>query len=356
MAGPRLLPNGMQQFFGNDGEPLALGHVEYFIPGTDTHKTTWQDQGMAVQNTNPIDLDDLGRCVAWGSGLYRQVVTDADDVQIWDEVTGEIEQTVPGAAAGGSADAYTVTLVPALSSYAARQCFTFTTANSNTGASTINVDGLGVVQLYKVLGGQVFDLSEGDILAGRPYFCLTDGTNVEVINPSLGLGPQLLQSITANGGSTITFDDIPEGFNSYEIRWRDCSIATDNARLRMQVSVAGVFSTTGYSYVNTEVTMEASPVQAYYSSAADSSWGISAAMGNNTGEGSHGVATISAVQEAPTAYVCVRHHGSTINGSTIGVDVIGSGMWTVASTIDGIRLSASSGAINFGVFELWGIP
>lgn len=82
-----LLPNGMQQIFDNDGNPLAGGSVQFYERGTTTPKDTWQDIDLTVLNENPVTLDSAGRAIIWGNGVYRQVVRDALGNLVWDQVT-----------------------------------------------------------------------------------------------------------------------------------------------------------------------------------------------------------------------------------------------------------------------------
>jgi hypothetical protein len=91
----RLLPNGKQTFFDNNGDPLNAGKVYHYIPGTTTFKDTWQDRDAIALNTNPIILDAAGRAVIWGDGAYRQVLKDSLDNTIWDQiVTTFFEQSL----------------------------------------------------------------------------------------------------------------------------------------------------------------------------------------------------------------------------------------------------------------------
>lgn len=82
-----LLPNAKQQFADQFDVPLAGGLVYFYIPGTNTLKSTWQDPALTIPNSNPVQLDAGGYAVIWGSGSYRQVVTDSNGVTIWDQVT-----------------------------------------------------------------------------------------------------------------------------------------------------------------------------------------------------------------------------------------------------------------------------
>lgn len=78
----------------------------------------------------------------------------------------------------GSANAYAVTLIPAISSYTTGLRFLFKPSNSNTGASTINVNGLGVKSIKK----DNVDLANADITANRIYDIVYDGINFQLIH------------------------------------------------------------------------------------------------------------------------------------------------------------------------------
>ena len=80
-----ILPNGKQQFIDSNGNPLASGKVYYYIPSTTTFKNTYQDDAGTVLNTNPIQLDANGQCIAYGTGSYRQQVYDVNNNLIWDQ-------------------------------------------------------------------------------------------------------------------------------------------------------------------------------------------------------------------------------------------------------------------------------
>ena len=82
----QLLANGKQQFLNQNGAPLAGGFVYHYAPGTNTPVDTYKDQAGTAKNTNPIGLDSRGQAVIWGTGTFRQVVTDAAGAVIWDQV------------------------------------------------------------------------------------------------------------------------------------------------------------------------------------------------------------------------------------------------------------------------------
>lgn len=82
-----ILPPAYTTFFDNDGVPVALGSLTTYVVGTTTPKTTWQNLGGTITNTNPIILDAAGRCLCWGTGSYRTILADSFGNEIWDRDT-----------------------------------------------------------------------------------------------------------------------------------------------------------------------------------------------------------------------------------------------------------------------------
>tara|TARA_R110002153_G_scaffold191269_2_gene344227 strand:+ start:2844 stop:4187 length:1344 start_codon:yes stop_codon:yes gene_type:complete len=76
--------NAFEQFLDSAGNPLSGGKVNLYESGSSTtRKTTYSDSAETIANANPVVLDGEGRCPdVWGSGTYRVIVTDANDVQI----------------------------------------------------------------------------------------------------------------------------------------------------------------------------------------------------------------------------------------------------------------------------------
>ena len=106
-----LLPNGKQQFFSASGVPLAGGSVAFYTPGTLTPKATWLDPLQITLNTNPVVLDSAGEALIYGSGSYRQIVTDAAGNTIWDQLTSDTASggTIWGGTSTGTANVQVIT-------------------------------------------------------------------------------------------------------------------------------------------------------------------------------------------------------------------------------------------------------
>jgi hypothetical protein len=97
-----IIPNGYTQFLDANGKPLADGRVYFYVPGTTTPKTTWQDPYQSIVNTDPVVLNGSGEALIWGSGIYRQIVKDVNGNLIWDQLTGGYNCVGGGVIPGGA--------------------------------------------------------------------------------------------------------------------------------------------------------------------------------------------------------------------------------------------------------------
>jgi hypothetical protein len=101
----------------------------------------------------------------------------------------------------GAADAYAIAPSPAVTAYAAGQHFSFKAANASTGASTLNVSGLGT-KAIQVNGNALTgaEIGANDIIEVR-----YDGTQFQMVSPS-GISPQtqgdVLDDLNALGASS----------------------------------------------------------------------------------------------------------------------------------------------------------
>lgn len=176
------LANGKQQFIDGNGNPLAGGSVAFYLPGTLTPTNTWLDPALTTLNANPVVLDANGMASIWGADgtQYRQVVQDALGNTIWDEVVGlatlatassvtAVQEAVQEASYtngsdSGAVNAYVIALSPAPAALTPGMMVAIDNiVASNTGASTLNVNGLGALPI-EFPGGAA--LAGGEIVAG----------------------------------------------------------------------------------------------------------------------------------------------------------------------------------------------
>lgn len=115
----------------------------------------------------------------------------------------------------GSTDAYACTASPAATSYT-NLTVIFTPNTANTGASTININSLGVKNIKKLVSGSVADPDDNDLRAGGRYLLSYDGTQMLIVSllgnaPSSGLSsingdPTAAQVISATDASLTKTD------------------------------------------------------------------------------------------------------------------------------------------------------
>ncbi len=103
---------------------------------------------------------------------------------------------------GGTADVITLTCSPVVASYSNGLRLSFRATSTNTGAVTVNVDGLGAKNVYKMSSGTLTALSAGDIASGGIYDIVYDGTQFQLRTGGGGLGVISTQTFTANGTYT----------------------------------------------------------------------------------------------------------------------------------------------------------
>lgn len=86
-------------------------------------------------------------------------------------------QTQDRYAIASGTDTYTASFSPPVVAYETGKAYLILFTNANTGASTLDIDGLGAIALVKE-GGTA--LTSGDIKNGQIYECVYDGTNFQV--------------------------------------------------------------------------------------------------------------------------------------------------------------------------------
>ena len=152
--------------------------------------------------------DDLRVKLQAASGLLRAAAGLALDIAALQK------QSYTAIADTGAADAYVLTLSPAVAAYAAYQRFSFVASAVNTGASTLNINGLGVKNIKKWKVGTKIAPEAGDILANQVVVVEYDGTDFVLLSTPVGEDYLLYEHHTASGASggataASTWEDTP---------------------------------------------------------------------------------------------------------------------------------------------------
>jgi hypothetical protein len=152
---------------------------------------------------------------------------------------------------GGTGNAITLTNGIPVLAYAAGLKQTFKATANNTGATTINVDGLGTKNVYKMNSGALGAIASGDIVSGGIYDVMYDGTQFQI--KAIAEGPYssgaitLLSTQNPSGASTVDFtSNINSTYSKYIV---ECTNLTGGAHLQALIQQGGSFLTgSAYEY------------------------------------------------------------------------------------------------------------
>lgn len=100
---------------------------------------------------------------------------------------------------GGSSNAYTLDLTPNVGSLSAGQIFLIKANHTNTGASTLDIDGIGATAIYKAKGEVI---EAGNIQADELYLVAYDGAQFQLLNPNLA--PSRGDIVIGKGAGDVT--------------------------------------------------------------------------------------------------------------------------------------------------------
>lgn len=117
--------------------------------------------------------------------------------------------------AAGAGNAYTITNAPpmtAATAYRTGATFTFRANHTNTGNSTLNVDGLGAKELRKLGGAS--QVASGEIVSGQMVIAVYDGTYFQIVSASGLSSNSGQQLITTPGAGNFT---VPAGVISLKV-------------------------------------------------------------------------------------------------------------------------------------------
>lgn len=170
MTAEVLVPWLTSQFFSNAGQPLAGGQLWTYEAGTNTPIATFTDSTGLTQNTNPVIANARGEMSVWitNNVAYKFVLQDSLGNQIWsrDQVIAQQLLSLYGGVDTGSATLYLLNFLSPFTTYSGFQGtpIFWVPANNNTGAASINVNGIGVVGIYNANGSA---LGANQIIAGQ---------------------------------------------------------------------------------------------------------------------------------------------------------------------------------------------
>lgn len=191
----------------------VAGMVVNFKAGTaNTGNATLNVNGLGAVNilknhdqtldNNDIEVGQIVTVVYDGTNFQMQ----SQVANVFASVTAVQNYSYVYAADSVGTDSYAITLSPAPAAYATGQTFFFKAGTANTGAATLNVNGLGAKTIKK---GYNSDLVTGDILANQIVQVTYDGTNFQMMSPSAAAGLRVKvlndsRDVSVTGTQTIS--------------------------------------------------------------------------------------------------------------------------------------------------------
>lgn len=163
-----------------DGSGSFTRSVSDYVAGTDilAADVNGEMDDIATAITDSIAKD--GQTTATANlpmGTFRHTGVGNASARNHYAATGQVQDSafLWGGTAGGTADARTITLTPAITAYTAGQVFRFINGSAvNTGATTLAVNGLAATAVRK--GAAATALEAGDLPADAAVEVLYDGT------------------------------------------------------------------------------------------------------------------------------------------------------------------------------------
>lgn len=263
------------------------------------------------------------------------------------------------AAAGGTANALTISLSPAPSGYFAGMIVRFMAASNNTAATTINVSSLGPKNLYKFSSGVLGNIAADDLISGGMYEAIYDGTQFQLLGvtppQASSAGWDLIAIGTASSSSSLDFTSgISSDYDSYVLDLIGIRPAS-NADLLIRFSDTDTASfyagASDYGHARTQV--DNSTTTDSYSAGATSILVLSQATAS-AANGIHGQIRFS--QKASRRISANWSVGSSTESAVSIKRSVGHGMCRATTTqVDGLRLLFSTGNISEGTAKLYGL-
>lgn len=190
-----LSPLLKQKFFANSGVPLNGGKLFVYLPTTTTKTTTYTDSTGGTPNANPVLLDYRGEADVWiePNKGYKFVLAPSTDTDpptnpIWSEDNVRSSQliTLYGGVDTGVVNAYVLTFAASFTGYADGTVVYWIPANTNTGPSTININGIGIANIINqdgtaLLANQLFANQVATTMAkGGAWLLISSGIAASV--------------------------------------------------------------------------------------------------------------------------------------------------------------------------------
>lgn len=228
MTAANLAPTTTWKSWTNNGQPNVGGLLYTYAAGTSTPIATYTDSTAGTPNTNPVVFNSRGEANVWllpNTG-YKFIEQDSagNTIKTTDSVYQNALLTLSGGTDTGQPNAYVLNFAAPYTGYSNGICIFWLPSNNNTGASTINVNGIGVVPLVnpngsalganQIIANQMTEIVYSSSVGGFELVSLgnftgstigTFGTETPLTSAATtDLGSALAHVVNVTGTTTIT--------------------------------------------------------------------------------------------------------------------------------------------------------
>jgi hypothetical protein len=172
----------------------------------------------AATNTGPatVNVSGLGAKAITKNGATAlqggEIVNGAVVTMMYDGAQFQLVSNSPteatclwGGTSGGTSNAQTVTLIPAPGAYYPGMVVTFLAGATNTGACTLNCNSLGAKNVFVANAA----CTGGELLSGKAYTVVYDGTQFQLLSPVNGSHGGLIGVQVFSTAGTSTYAPTP---------------------------------------------------------------------------------------------------------------------------------------------------
>jgi hypothetical protein len=248
-------------------------------------------------------------------------------------------------------DTLTGTTSPALASYATGNQFSFVVANTNTGAVTINVDGIGAKAITRT---GTTALVAADMVAGQAVEIIYDGTRFQLINGNSFTNVKVSGTLGVTGVATFTAQPVmlslsaslPVFTNATDGLVSNTMTGTGDVVMSTSPTLVTPALGTPSALVGTNITGTASGLTAGNVTTNANLTGPITSVGNATSIASQtGTGTTFAMSASPTFTGTVGAVDVTTTGNTI----LGNASTDTLNVGNGGLVKDASGNVGIGV-------
>jgi len=236
----------------------------------------------------------------------------------------------------------------------------FKATSTNSSATTVNVDGLGTKNIYKLSGTSLIALTGNEIVSGAIYELNYDGTQFQMLNAPAPIPPEsglvYLGQMVASGSTSLAFTSLMSStYEDYVVSFNHIIPATNSVDFYMVTSTDNGASY-GTSYSSAADTRDTSTTITNIGGDAQTTMKIATSQSNSSDQGLCGSLNIFNISNTSGwknfTWLVTGH----VTGSTSGIRrYVGSGCNNNINDIDAIKFAFSSGNITSGTIRLYGV-